>query len=148
MEEKQIEYQRLTIIKESSELMSRIPNKIFINRRLVGIMQQKKVSVMIPQGTYNIMVQSIIPFLYATKVIEIEQGVENVVTFRNRERIWDILFSIDLALWIAGFFITLPEPWGMVYDVATNTFLAIWLIYEFSIRKKYYRIRSYKTIIH
>lgn len=148
MEEKQIEYQRLTIIKESSELMSRIPNKIFINRRLVGIMQQQKVSVMIPQGTYNIMVQSIIPFLYATKVIEIEQGVENVVTFRNRERIWDILFSIDLALWIAGFFITLPEPWGMVYDVATNTFLAIWLIYEFSIRKKYYRIRSYKTIIH
>ncbi len=148
MNEKQIEYQRLTIIKESSKLMSRIPNKIFINGRLVGIMQQQKVSVMIPQGTYNIMVQSVIPFLYATKVIEIEQGVENVVTFRNRERIWDILFSIDLALWIAGFFITLPEPWGMVYEIATNTFLAIWLIYEFCIRKKYYRIRSHKTIIH
>lgn len=147
MDEPQIEYQRLTIEKECSELMSKLPNRIFINGRLVGIMQQKKVSVMIPKGRYTLMIQSAIPFLYATDEVEIEAGVENVVTFKNRERIWDILFTIDLVLWIAGFFVTLPAPWDLVYEIATNTFLAIWLIYEFCIRKKYYRIRQYKKIL-
>ena len=124
--------------------MAKLPNRIFINGRFVGIMQQKKVSIMIPEGRYSIMIQSTIPLLYATDEVEIEKGVENVVIFKNRERIWDILFTIDLVLWIAGFFVTLPEPWGMVYEISTNTFLAIWLIYEFCIRKKYYRIREVK----
>lgn len=147
MEETQIEYQKLTIEKETSELMAKLPNRIFINGRLVGIMQHKKVAVMIPKGRYNLMIQSVIPFLYATDEVEIEAGVENVVSFKNRERIWDILFTIDLVLWIAGFFVTLPAPWDLVYEIATNTFLAIWLIYEFCIRKKYYRIRQYKKIL-
>ena len=111
MDETQIAYQRLTIEKECSELMAKLPNRIFINGRLVGIMQQKKVSVMIPEGRYSIMIQSSLPFLYATDEVEIERNVENVVAFKNRERIWDILFTIDLVLWIAGFFVTLPAPW-------------------------------------
>ena len=147
MDETQIEYQKLTIEKDASEFMAKLPNRIFINGRLVGIMQQKKVSIMIPKGQYNIMIQSAIPILYATDEVEIERGVENVVVFKNRERIWDILFTIDLVLWIAGFFVTLPAPWDMVYEIATNTFLAVWLIYEFCIRKKYYRIRQYKKMI-
>ena len=147
MNETQIEYQKLTIEKETSELMAKLPNRIFINGRLVGITQQKKVSVMIPKGRYSIMIQSPLPFLYATDEIEIERNVENVVAFKNRERIWDILFTIDLVLWIVGFFVTLPTPWDLVYEIATNTFLAVWLIYEFCIRKKYYRIRQYKKMI-
>ena len=143
----QIEYQKLTIEKESSELMAKLPNRIFINGRLVGIMQTKKVSVMIPEGKYSIMIQSPIPLLYATDEVEIEKGVENVVTFKNRERIWDILFTIDLVLWIAGFFFSLPEPWDLVYEISTNTFLVIWLIYEFCIRKKYYMIRQHKKML-
>lgn len=147
MEEVQTEFHRLTIEKDCSNLISRLPNRIFINGRLVGIMQQKKVGIMIPEGTYSIMIQSPIPFLYATDQVEIEKGVENVLSFKNREKIWDILFSIDLVLWIAGFFFTLPEPWNMVYEISTNTILVIWLIYEFCIRKKYYRIKQYKSII-
>jgi len=146
MNEMQIEYQKLTIEKETSELMAKMPNRIFINGRFVGIMQQKKVSIMIPKGQYNIMIQSAIPILYATDEVEIEQGVENVITFKNREIIWDILFALDLVLWIAGFFITLPAPWDTIYEIATNTFLVAWVIYELCIRKKYYRIRQYKII--
>ena len=145
MEETQIEYQRLTLEKECSEFMAKLPNRIFINGRFVGIMQQKKVSIMIPEGTYNIMIQSPIPLLYATDQVEIQKGVENVVAFKNRERIWDILFTIDLVLWIAGFFITLPEPWDMVYEISTNAILVIWIVYEFCIRKKYYKIRQWKN---
>ena len=89
MDETHIEYQKLTIEKDASEFMAKLPNRIFINGRLVGIMQQKKVSIMIPKGQYNIMIQSVIPFLYATDEVEIERGVEHVVVFKNRERIWE-----------------------------------------------------------
>ena len=146
MEDIQTEFHKLTIEKDCSNLIARLPNRIFINGRFVGIMQQKKVGIMIPEGIYSIMIQSPLPFLYATDQVEIQKDVNNIVVFKNRERIWDILFTIDLILWIAGFFFTLPEPWGMVYEIATNTFLAIWLIYEFCIRKKYYRIKQYKMI--
>lgn len=142
MDNAQIAYQRLTIEKDCSELMAKLPNRIFINGRFVGIMQQKKVTIMIQEGTYNIMIQSVFPFMYATCIAEISQGVENVISFKNRERIWDILFTIDLVLWIAGFFVSLPEPWDLVYEISTNAFLALWLIYEFCIRKRYYRIRQ------
>lgn len=147
MESQQTEYQLLTISKECSELMAKLPNRIIINGRIVGVMQQKTVSLRIPKGEYNIMIQSFIPFLYSSDEVEIQTGVENVVSFKNRERIWDILFSIDLVLWIAGFFVTLPVPWDMVYEVATNVFLAVWLVYEFCIRKKYYRITQYKKML-
>ena len=147
MESQQPDYQLLTISKECSELMAKLPNRIIINGRIVGVMQQKTVSLRIPKGEYNIMIQSFIPFLYSSDEVEIQTGVENVVSFKNRERIWDILFSIDLVLWIAGFFVTLPAPWDMVYEVATNVFLAVWLVYEFCIRKKYYRITQYKKML-
>lgn len=147
MESQQMEYQLLTISKECSALMAKLPNRIIINGRIVGIMQQKTISIRIPKGVYNIIIQSPIPFLYASDEVEIQTSVENVVSFKNRERIWDILFTIDLVLWIAGFFVTLPAPWDMVYEIATNVFLALWLIYEFCIRKKYYRITQYKKML-
>lgn len=139
--------QKLTITKACSKTMAKIPNKIFINGRFVGVTQKQSVSILIPKGHYSIMIQSMFPFLYATDEIEIEAGVENVVTFKNRERFWDILFTIDLILWTAGFFFTLPEPWDLIYEIFTNTILAIWLIYEFCIRKKYYLISQYKAMI-
>ena len=145
--QRQPELQKLTITKSCSKLLSIIPNKIFINGRFVGITQKKSVSILIPKGNYSIMIQSIFPFLYATDEVEIEAGVENVVIFKNRERFWDILFTIDIIFWIAGFFFTLPKPWDLVYDISTNTILAIWLIYEYCIRKKYYLISQYKAML-
>ena len=147
MDIEQTGYQQLTIIKDTSKLMARLPNRIIINGRLIGIMQQKRVTIMIPEGVYSIMIQSPFPFLYATDEVEIQANVENIVTFKNRERIWDILFTIDLALWIAGFFVTFPDPWDMVYEISTNAFLVLWIIYEFCIRKKYYKIAQHKMIL-
>ncbi len=139
----QPEMQKLTIVKNCPKIMSRLPNKIFINGKFIGIMQVPEVVIMIPKGEYNIMIQSMFPFLYATEQIDIKADVENFVSFKNREKIWDILFSIDLILWIAEFFITLPQPYDLIYTILTNGFFAIWLIYEFYIRKKYYRIETY-----
>lgn len=117
-----------------------LPHKIFFNGQLLGIMQRKEIQVKdIPEGTYRLKIQSMIPFLYAEEDIRIKQGV-NTVTFSDRERFWDILFTIDLILVIVKWFITPPDNINLIYNIVTNGYFAVWIIYEWIIRKRYFKI--------
>lgn len=117
-----------------------LPHKIYFNGQLLGIMQRKEIQIKdIPEGKYRLKIQSMIPLLYAEKEIQIKRG-ENAVTFSDREKFWDILFTIDLVLVIVKWFITLPDHINLIYNIVTNGYFAIWLIYEWVIRKRYFRI--------
>lgn len=43
----------------------------------------------------------------------------------DKERWWNILFGIDLVLWLIRFFIEFPYPWNIVYEVVSNGFFAL-----------------------
>ena len=117
-----------------------LPHKIYFNGQLLGIMQRKEIQVKeIPEGKYRLKIQSMIPLLYAEKEIQIKRG-ENAVTFSDREKFWDILFTIDIVLVIVKWFITLPDHINLIYNIVTNGYFAVWLIYEWVIRKRYFRI--------
>ena len=119
-----------------------LPHKIFFNGQLLGIMQRKEIQVKdIPEGRYRLKIQSMIPFLFAEKEIEIKRG-ENTVTFSDREKFWDILFTIDLVLVVVKWFITLPDNINLIYNIVTNGYFAVWLIYEWVIRKRYFKIQQ------
>lgn len=126
--------------------MSKLPHKIWINHRFVGVMNTKEVCLDLPAGEYPVMIQSVFPFFYSTTLVKVQEGVCKVLSFRDREKWWDALFVIDLVLWFADRFFTLPEPWGLIYKIFTNGYLILWLIYEFSIRKRYFKIESYSEI--
>ena len=117
-----------------------LPHKIFFNGQLLGIMQRKEIQIKdIPEGQYRLKIQSMIPFLYAEEDIKIKRGT-NTVTFSDREKFWDILFTIDLLLVIVKWFITLPDNINLIYNIVTNGYFAVWLIYEWIIRKRHFRI--------
>ncbi|MCF0207463.1 MAG: hypothetical protein HUK15_08545, partial [Bacteroidales bacterium] len=137
MPEPQLEL--LCIRKNCSKLSAKIPNRIFINGRFVGILKQKEACIRIPQGDYSITVQSPIPFFYANEMVNVGKGLKNLVVIESREKVWDIIFCIDLVLCIAKFFFSLPSPWDTIYEISTNLFFVLWLCYEFYIHKKYYR---------
>lgn len=119
-----------------------LPHKIFINGKLLGVMQRKEIQVKdIPEGKYLLRIQSMIPFISAEKEIDINRG-KNQVTFSDREKFWDILFTIDLILVIVKCFITLPDHIDMIYKIVTNGYFVVWLIYEWIIRKQYFRIEN------
>ena len=121
-----------------------LPHKIYFNDQLLGIMQRKDIQVKgIHEGKYLLKIQSMIPFLYAEQEIKIKRG-ENTVTFCDREKFWDILFTIDLVLVIVKWFITLPDNINLIYNIVTNGYFAVWLIYEWVIRKRYFRIQQTK----
>jgi hypothetical protein len=117
-----------------------LPHKIYFNGRLLGVMQRKEIQISdIPEGNYQLKIQSMVPFIYAEKDIHIKRG-ENTVTFSDREKFWDILFTLDLILVIAKLFITLPDNINLIYTIVTNGYFALWLIYEWVIRKRYFKI--------
>ena len=119
-----------------------LPHKIYFNGKLLGIMQRKEILVKdIPEGRYRLKIQSMIPFLFAEREIFIKGG-QNTVTFSDREKFWDILFTIDLVLVIAKLFLKLPDNINMIYNIVTNGYFAVWLIYEWVIRKRYFRIKQ------
>ena len=119
-----------------------LPHKIYFNGQLLGIMQRKEIQLKgIPEGKYSLKIQSMIPFIYAEKEIGVKRGA-NTVTFSDREKFWDILFTIDLVLVIVKLFITLPDNLDLIYKIVTNGYFAIWLIYEWVIRKRYFRIEE------
>ena len=120
--------------------MPAIPHKILINNSLVGIMSTPEINITLPKGEYQITIQSMIPFFSASQWINVQSGVRNVLTFHDREKWWDMLLYLDLILWVAEIFFTLPSPWDTVYSIFTNGYFAIWILYEFIIRKKYFRL--------
>ena len=130
---------RLIITSRLGAMMSRMPHRIYVNGQLIGVMNTQSVRIEMPAGVYSITIQSIVPFLSSTQQVTLRSGIDTHLDFYSRERVWDILFSIDLILCIIKLFLTFPTPWNWIYEVATNGFFIVWLIYEWSIRKHYYK---------
>ena len=101
----------------------------------------------IPQGVYEITIQSLFPFIKTSAVVKVDQNVDNIMEFEDKERYWDILFSIDMLLWIASLFIELNRPYSTIYNIISEGFFIIWLIDIIVSRKRYFRITSYQKSI-
>lgn len=129
----------LTIIQEKARWMPPIPHKLLVNGQVVGIMQKERVQVELPKGQYWITIQSMIPFISASCSIDVSAEFANTLTFSDREHWWDILLGIDMIVSIILLFVTLPTPWDIVYKLISNGYFLAWIIYEWVIRKRYFR---------
>lgn len=121
-----------------------IPHKVWINGVFIGIMKDKEVNIEIPEGRYVVTIQSMLPMLSASIEVCTTSSAISVVSFHDREKWWDYLFVIDLVCWFADLFFELPHPWALIYKIFTNGYFVLWLIYEWSIRKRYFAMESYR----
>ena len=129
----------LEIEDRSSMMGMSFPHKILINGQQLCIMKKKAKICGMPCGKYKLTIQSMFPFISAEAEIDIKQG-ENKITFTDKETLWDILFTIDLILMVVHWFVHLPDNIDLIYKIVTNGYFVIWLVYEFIIRKRYFRI--------
>lgn len=136
----------LTIAAGRTKFSLQIPHKILINGQFIGVMKTPKVEIQLPAGNYHIAIQSMIPYFGSAMSVKVEEGVENILTFSDREKWWDILFGIDLILWLAKLFFELPHPWELIYEIATNGYFVLWIIYELIIRKRYFKLEYQQKI--
>ena len=147
----------LIITHRQKDYLLKMPYQVIINGRLAGLMRTPQARLRLPAGYYTITIRtgSYIPIgkkgktidmtLSATETIMVSDEGWNCLDFKDKERWWDIVFGIDLAVWFVALFLTIPHPWNIVYHVLSDGFFVAWLVRLFFVRKRYYALSSYTT---
>ena len=127
----------------------KLPHAVFINGQFLGMVKDRDVRVIAPAGSYSLRVQfgGRIPIgkrgkgidlsVSSTELVHLTPQRETVCEFHDRERIWNLLFDIDLIVWVVSLFVTLP----LWYRIISDVFFAVWLVRLINNRKKYYKIK-------
>ena len=129
----------------------KLPHMVFLDGLFAGMLKDDILELDAPPGKYDLRVQfggripigkngkSIDVSLSSTKQIEVPRKGDVECMFHDRERIWNVLFDIDLILWVVSLFVTMPP----LYTLLSDTFFAVWLVRLVLIRKRYYKIISH-----
>ena len=142
----------LTIRHKRHWFEPRLPHAVFLNGYYVGMLKDDQLKGEVPPGNFSLRVQfggripigkkgkSIDLSLSSTEQVEVPSTGEVVCEFHDRERLWNILFDIDLVLWIVSWFLQMPP----LYKFLSDAFFAIWIVRLILIRKIYYKITIHK----
>ena len=130
---------QLVIKQKHGKFAMTIPHKVLINGQLLGIMKDNQVAVELPFGEYDVTIQSMIPYFSATHHLYVSPMHPVTLVFSDREKWWDMLFVVDIVAWLVKRFLHLAAPWTWIYEIFTNGYFVLWLIYEWHIRKAYFR---------
>lgn len=134
-----------------------MPHQVILNGRLTGVMSTPQARLHLPAGYYMLTIRtgSFVPVgkkgktldmtVSSTLPIQVTDGVYNCLDFNEKGRWWDIVFMIDLLVWLVSFGLTIPHPWKIVYHVLSDGFFIAWLIRLIIVRKRYYTMTSYTT---
>lgn len=129
----------------------KLPHVVFLDGLFAGMLKDDILELDAPPGKYDLRVQfggripigkngkSIDVSLSSTKQIEVPRKGDVECMFHDRERIWNVLFDIDLILWVVSLFVAMPP----LYSLLSDTFFAVWLVRLVLIRKRYYKIISH-----
>lgn len=127
----------------------KLPHIAFLDGLYAGELQDDQLLLDAPAGSYNLRVQfggrvpigkkgrSIDLSVSATQLINVPQTGNVTCQFHDRERLWNVLFDIDLVAWIISLFVTMPP----LYKTVSDAFFAVWLVRLVIIRKRYYNIK-------
>ena len=127
-----------------------IPYWVFINEHPIGIMQGKEVSIELPPTQFELSIKILFRLFKWQFSIEgkrkvcLSEGEHLHLRITDKERWWNILFDIDLILWLAKMFFELPYPWNIIYEVVSNGFFVLWLARIWFIRDRYFQIIEQK----
>lgn len=137
--------------KQSFGIKLSIPYYVKINGNIVCATRSDCLQIQLPSASYNIGISYIFSFkkwnftLSSERNILIHQDETVELEFYSRERIWNILFDIDLLLWIAELFFNLLYPWNIIYKILSNGFFVAWIIRLWLIRDRYFVISRIET---
>ena len=145
----------LTIRHQRHFFEPRLPHFVFIDGHYAATIQGDETTMQIPSGNYTLRIQcgGRMPLRLLSRITRSQRYVDlslssttqllidrtthqTTVSFRDRERLWNILFDLDLLAWLVSLFVTFPP----IYRIVSDSFFAIWLLRLIVIRKRYYSI--------
>lgn len=128
----------------------RLPHAVFLDGLYAGMLKDDHLQLNAPRGNYDLKVQfggrvpigksgkTIDVSVSSTKQIEVPYVGDVEYVFHDRERLWNIMFDIDLIAWVVSWFVTMPP----LYKIISDVFFAVWLVRLVLIRKRYYKITT------
>lgn len=131
-----------------------LPLWVFINGQPVGMMRSESVSIQMPEGTFKLSVKLIFQIwrwrfeIGGEDMITTSEATPTSIEITDRERLWNILFDLDLVIWLASLFFTLPHAWNIVYHVLSDGFFVVWIIRIMLIRKRYFHLEKRSSDPH
>lgn len=143
----------INLIHECSSLLSvcqdigAVAYCLYIDGIIISILKGKTEKVYLTPGNHTITIKVIVPILkwtitfVSTRTINVPP-LGTSICFGNKERIWNLLFDLDLLLCIIGFIVDIPSPWNIVYEVMSNGFFIIWIIHLWHIKDNYFYIKT------
>ena len=147
----------LIITNKQGKGTAQMPHQVILHGRLAGVMRTPQARLHLPAGYYMLTIRtgSFVPVgkkgktldmtVSSTLPIQVADGVYNCLDFNEEGWWWDIVFMIDLLVWLVSFGLTIPHPWKIVYHVLSDGFFIAWLIRLIIVRKRYYAMASYTT---
>lgn len=125
-----------------------MPFLVFIDGAYAGPLTDGTLCLDVPTGNYDVRLQmgGTLPLGRSGKTVDLslsstasagtKRDKDTTVTFSDSELLWNILFDIDLALWIVFLFVDEPP----LYQLLSNIFFAVWLARLVVVRKRYFRV--------
>lgn len=123
-----------------------LPLWVFINGQPLGLMRGESVTIELPEGSYNVGVKLLFRLwklkfgIGGSSIVTATEDVPARLEIRDRERVWNILFDIDLVVWFASLFFTLPGLWNIAYHFLSDGFFLLWIIRLILIKDRYYQL--------
>jgi hypothetical protein len=123
---------------------------VFLDGLYAGMLKDGRLQLNAPHGNYELKVQfggrvpigkrgkSIDISVSSTRPIKVPITGDVKCVFHDRERLWNLLFDIDLIVWVVSWFVTMPP----LYKILSDAFFAVWMVRLILIRKKYYKITT------
>lgn len=134
----------LTLVHKRRFYEARLPHLLFIDGLYAGTMRADTYQLQLPSGSYQVRVQfggriplgRSIDLSVSSTHPKVEVHRSATLTFHDRERIWNLLFDVDLILWLVSLFLPLPR----LYKILSDLFFVVWLVRLILIRKHYYKV--------
>ena len=127
----------------------KLPHAVFHDGLYAGMLKDDLLQLDAPMGNYTLKVQfggrvpigksgkSLDVSVSSTEHVEVARNGNTECVFHDRERLWNILFDLDLIAWVVSWFVAMPP----LYKIVSDLFFAVWLVRLVLIRKRYYKIK-------
>ncbi|MBP5681014.1 MAG: hypothetical protein J6X31_08210 [Bacteroidales bacterium] len=127
----------------------KLPHAVFLDGLYAGMLKDDLLQLDAPMGNYTLKVQfggrvpigksgkSLDVSVSSTEHVEVARNGNTECVFHDRERLWNILFDLDLIAWVVSWFVAMPP----LYKIVSDLFFAVWLVRLVLIRKRYYKIK-------
>ena len=127
----------------------KLPHAVFLDGLYAGMLKDDLLQLDAPMGNYTLKVQfggrvpigksgkSLDVSVSSTEHVEVARNGNTECVFHDRERLWNILFDLDLIAWVVSWFVAMPP----LYKIVSDLFFAVWLVRLILIRKRYYKIK-------